>query len=886
VALRTYRRKRRFERTPEPRGRPRPRRRRGGPAYVIQKHDATRLHFDFRLELDGVMKSWAIPKGPSLDPKVRRLAVHVEDHPIEYNRFEGVIPKGEYGGGPVIIWDRGTWTPEGDARAAYQRGSLTFRLDGEKLQGSWVLVRTKQRQGGKEQWLLIKHDDEAARPGAKVDVVDALPRSVVSDRTVEEVGPSFHRSSARRTSPPAASRTAGLPGARKASLPARLEPELATLVDEAPGGSDWLHEIKFDGYRALCRIDAGKARLFTRRGNDWTAAFGSIAAAAVRLPVRSAWLDGEVVVLGKNGVSSFGELQNALGDARRARDLVYFVFDVPFLDGSDLRAVPLLERKRALQSLLGDAGRDGPIRYSDHVEGRGGAFFARACRSGLEGTLAKRARSPYRAGRGADWVKIKCLQTREFAIVGYTDPQGSRQGFGSLVLGQAENGHIVHVGRVGTGFNDRLLRDLAPRLKRLAVAKPAVDPVPRGAAARGVHWVRPSLVADVAFTEKTRDGILRHPTFRGLRADKTPAETAGEAAGTGLRPTRAAAPRGPVAPGEQATRRVPATRAVATQMRGPAVRGASGAAKSPAGLPPGLTLTNPDKVLYPKDGITKRGLIEYYLAVRERIVPYIKDRPLTVYRCPDGLGKSCFWGKHLEPPLPRGLRPISLDDPQTEKERGAYFYAASAEGLLALVQLGVLELHVWGSRAARVEHPDLMIFDVDPDVGLPWKRVVEGCLRLRARLAELGLRSWLKTTGGKGMHVCVPLGRRQDWDEVKEFSRALSADLAVHEPEKYTTNLLKAQRRGRIFIDYLRNGRGATAVAAWSTRARPGAPVSMPLAWEELDLSLRPDAWTVKNAAERLDLPDPWPGFAACRQTITTDMKSAVGLTGGRRRTR
>ncbi|HYV18878.1 MAG TPA: DNA ligase D [Verrucomicrobiae bacterium] len=863
MALRTYRRKRRFARTPEPRGRPRPRRRRGGLAYVIQKHDATRLHFDFRLELDGVMKSWAIPKGPSLDPKVRRLAVHVEDHPIEYNRFEGVIPKGEYGGGPVIIWDRGTWTPEGDARAAYLRGSLKFRLDGEKLQGSWVLVRTKQRQGNKEQWLLIKHDDEAARPGAPVDIVDELPRSVVSDRTVEEIGPSFHRRSGRRGSASAAPPAADLPGARKASLPARLEPELATLVDEAPAGSDWLHEIKFDGYRALCRIDAGKARLFTRRGNDWTAAFAPIAAAATRLPVRSAWLDGEVVVLGKNGVSSFGELQNALGDERRARDLVYFVFDVPFLEGSDLRAVPLLLRKRALQSLLRDAGNGGPIRYSDHVEGRGPAFFARACRSGLEGTLAKRARSPYRGGRGADWVKIKCLQTREFAIVGYTDPRGSRHGFGSLVLGQAENGHIVHVGRVGTGFNDRLLRDLAPRLKSLAVAKPAIDPVPRGAAARGVHWVRPSLVADVAFTEKTRDGILRHPTFRGLRADKTPAETAGEAAGTELRPTRAATPRG------QAVRRVPATRAVA-----------------PAGLPPGLTLTNPDKVLYPQDGITKRGLVEYYLAVRERIVPYIKDRPLTVYRCPDGLGKFCFWGKHLEPPLPRGLRPISLDDPQTEKTRGAYFYAASAEGLLALVQLGVLELHVWGSRAARVEHPDLMIFDVDPDVGLPWKRVVEGCLALRARLDELGLRSWLKTTGGKGMHVCVPLGRRQDWDEVKAFSRALSADIATREPAKYTVNLLKAQRRGRIFIDYLRNGRGATAVAAWSTRARPGAPVSMPLAWEELDLSLRPDAWTVKNAAGRLDLPDPWPGFAACRQTITAEMKSAVGLTGAPRRAR
>jgi bifunctional non-homologous end joining protein LigD len=847
MALRTYRRKRRFDRTPEPRGRPRPRRRRGL-AYVVQKHDATRLHYDFRLELDGVMKSWAIPKGPSLDPAVKRLAVHVEDHPIEYNRFEGVIPEGEYGGGPVILWDRGRWVPEGDAREAYRKGTLKFRLEGQKLRGSWVLVRTRPRQGAKEQWLLIKHDDEAARRGAKTEIVDERPESVVSGHTVEEVGPSFHRAKTPRTG--------ALEGARRAALPRTLRPELATLVEAAPQGDDWLHEIKLDGYRVLCRIAHGRARLFTRRGNDWTSTFTPIARAAAALPARTAWLDGEVVVLGRNGVSSFGALQQALGSERGAADLVYFVFDLPYLDGFDLRSVPLLARKQALDRLLRRDARHerGPIRYSDHIVGRGEAFFAQACASGLEGTIAKRAQSLYREGRGSDWRKVKCLQTREFAIVGYTDPAGARRGFGSLVLGQARNGGFVHVGRVGTGFSDRLLADLAPRLQALEVPKPPVDPAPRGAAARGVHWIRPRLVADVAFTERTRDGILRHPTFRGLRADKRPQETAGEAAGTALQPSRA------------------------TGTRAPAPR------RAPAGAP--IRLTSPDKVLWPDAGVTKRHLAEYYIEAQDRLMPYLKDRPLTVYRCPDGLGKFCFWEKHLDDPLPRGLSAISLDDAKTEKKRGAYFYAASIEGVLALAQLGALELHVWGSRASRVEHPDLMIFDIDPDAGLPWTRVIEGCVAVRARLEEIGLRSWLKTTGGKGLHVCVPLGRRQTWDEVKAFSRALAEDLARREPSKYTSNPLKVQRRGRIFIDYLRNGRGATAVAAWSTRARPGAPVSVPLAWEELDASLDPAAFTLKTAGARLRRADPWTGFAACRQTITAAMRRAVGGDGPRRKTR
>jgi bifunctional non-homologous end joining protein LigD len=862
-ALGTYRRKRRFAKTPEPRGGVIRRRRPRGLAYVIQKHDATRLHFDLRLELDGVMKSWAVPRGPSLDPKVKRMAVQVEDHPIDYNRFEGVIPRGEYGGGPVLIWDRGVWIPEGDARAAYRKGALKFRLEGEKLHGSWVLVRTRQRQGSKEQWLLIKHRDDAARPDAKTDIVVEAPRSVVSGRTIEEIGPSFHRRAAPDGRPGSSNghrpaRTAAaarspirsgaslvqpgdLPGARRAPLPAKLLPELATLVDQAPAGREWLHEIKYDGYRALCRIAHGKARIFTRRGNDWTDRFASIARAVTALPVREAWLDGEIVVLTGKGTSSFPALVDALGDDTAQERLVDYLFDLPYLDGFDLQRVPLEARKQALERIVRAAtsGKRGPIRYSDHIAGNGRRFFQEACRAGLEGIIAKRAGSLYREGRGRDWLKVKCLQTRELAIVGYTEPAGSRKGFGALVLGEANDGRMVHVGRVGTGFTDRMLQDLLPRLEALEVETPPVEPAPRGAAARGVHWVAPKLVADVAFMERTRDGILRHPTFRGLREDKSPPETRGEAEGTVLD-----APAGPAR------------------------------SRSTSAASAGPRLTHPDKVLYPEDGITKRRLADYYLEVQDRLMPYLKDRPLTVYRCPEGVGRFCFWEKHRAETLPRGLRPISLDDAKTEKQRGPYFYATSIEGILALVQLGTLEFHVWGSRASKVEYPDLMIFDIDPDVGLAWTRVVEACLTVRGRLEELGLRSWLKTTGGKGLHVCVPLGKRQDWDEVKAFAKALSDDVVRREPLRYTANLPKARRKGRIFIDYLRNGRGATAIAAYSTRARKGAPVSMPLAWDELeDPGLRPDRFTVANAPERLRRKDPWTGFDVCRQTITAAMR-------------
>jgi bifunctional non-homologous end joining protein LigD len=645
-----------------------------------------------------------------------------------------------------------------------------------------------------------------------------------------------------------------LEGARPAKLPEKLSPELATLVEDAPGGDDWIHEIKYDGYRALCRIQEGEARLITRQGNDWTDRFGTLGEAAARLPVKEAWLDGEVVALGADGRTSFGALQEALGTAGKADALHYFLFDVPYLDGFDLTRVPLSERKRVLARLLHVAFGQvagGRIRYSDHVEGQGPAFFEQACRHRLEGIVSKRAGSAYAVGkRTKDWLKVKCLETREFVVAGWTDPERSRTGFGSLVLGEYDNKkQLAHVGRVGTGFNQGQLRDLTRRLKALAQEENPFTPPLKGAPAKGAHWVTPELVTEVAFTERTRDGILRHPTFRGLREDKSPHEIVGEAKGTALDPPKPQAP----------TLRL---------KKGEAEVG-------------GVRITNVDKVMYPDVGVTKRQLAEYVLAVQVPLMAYLKDRPLTIVRCPDGYTKFCFFQKHIETAFPPGIEGISLEDVEKEKERGTYFYATTIQGVLQLVQLGALELHVWGSRAAKVEHPDLMIFDLDPDVGLPWARVLEACLTMKGRLADLGLQSWLKTTGGKGLHVCVPLAGKQDWDEVKAFSKALVEDVVRREPDKYTSNILKARRKGRVFLDYLRNGRGATAISAWSMRARAGATVSMPLHWEELTEGLKPSVFTVENAAEQLQGSDPWADFYGTRQPISAAMRKAVGMGTG-----
>ena len=852
MGLKTYRRKRDFSRTLEPPGSLTPER--TGRLYIIQKHAARRLHYDFRLELNGVLLSWAVPKGPSLDPRDKRLAVHVEDHPVEYGDFEGTIPRGEYGGGTVLLWDRGRWTEEGDPVAGLRAGKLKFRLDGEKLQGGWTLVRMgrSSSEEGKENWLLIKENDEKADPSGKRDILKERPESVASGRSMEEIRAARDREwTSNRASgnqgtgkKPAPGRKAelrlnpgSLPGARKSKLPERLQPQLATLVEQVPKGEAWIHEIKYDGYRALCRIEKGKAQFFTREWKDWTARFRELAIAAVSLTADQALIDGEVVVLEPDGTTSFQSLQNVLSRGEHQR-LAYYAFDLPHLDGYDLTRVSLLARKEALFKLLPPAPENSPIRYSDHVVGEGETLLEHASQYGLEGIISKRIDRPYSSGRGRDWLKIKCLQSQEFVIGGFTEPSGSRKGLGALLLGvYDEDGTLRYAGRVGTGFTAQSLKKLRTRLSAIEQKQPPFANPPTGADAQGSHWVKPALVAEVDFNEWTSDGVLRHPSFKGLREDKPARDVKREVA----RPSA----------------KVPANRA-------------------PAGSDEvaGVSLTHPDRILYPGQGISKRQLALYYEEVADRILAYLAGRPLTLVRCPEGRDKECFYQKHAHEALDKSVQRVRLRE---GKGMATYIAINSVRGLISLVQMGTLEFHPWGSRTDRLEQPDRLIFDLDPDPTVSWKQVAHAAQALRMKLEDLGLAAFAKTTGGKGLHIVVPLVRRQGWDEVKEFCREFAETFVREAPELYTANMSKAKRRGKIFIDYLRNARGATAVAAYSTRARPGAPVSTPIDWDEL-AALRSDQYTLRNLGRRLAERgrDPWEQFDDARRPITDALRKRV----------
>jgi len=642
---------------------------------------------------------------------------------------------------------------------------------------------------------------------------------------------------------------ARLPGARKSGAPANPSPQLATRVDAVPTGGDWIHEIKFDGYRLIADISGSRARLLSRNGKDWTSRFGRIAGALAGLHVKRAILDGEAVIVGNGGGTSFRKLQEALS-AGQTDEVVFQAFDLLYLDGYDLGRAPLVARKGELERLLGKAGRanGGRLKFVDHLEGQGEAFFEQACGLGLEGIISKKRDAPYRSGRGTDWLKVKCVRQDEFLIGGYTEPAGSRAGFGSLLLGAwVDDGQLRYAGRVGTGFTDRQLRALLAELKKRSVAQSPFDDDRPARGAGKVHWVRPELIADVEFTEWTRDGSLRHPVFRGLRDDKSPAEI------------RLEAPPPEAAPPPQRSR----GRNGARRRRDPEVAG--------------IRLTNPDRVLYPGHGITKLRLAQYYESVAERVVPALACRPLALVRCPEGHSKECFFQKHPGSGLPDVVRRVRIEE---KKQPATYLYVDSLAGIVALVQLGVLEFHVQGCRADRPDLPDLIVFDLDPDEGLPWIDVVRGARELAARLDALDMPSFARTTGGKGLHLVVPLVRRHDWDEVKSFARAVAEAHAGDDPERYTAKLSMAARRGRIFIDYLRNGRGATAIASWSTRARAGATVSVPVRRDELGPAMTSDRYTIGNLGRRLAAlrTDPWAGFEEAAVTITRRMRAAVGL--------
>jgi bifunctional non-homologous end joining protein LigD len=791
------------------------------------------MHWDFRLELDGVLKSWAVPKGPSLVAGERRMAAQTEDHPVEYAGFEGVIPPGEYGGGAVVVWDRGTWEPIGDPQRGLAQGKLDFTLAGEKLRGRWHLVRMRPRaseRARKASWLLIKGRDGQARPATAPSIVASEPRSVLTGREVGDVARDADRvwSSAtgeRGGTPlPASADPASLPGARRAAMPKAVAPQLATLVDEPPDGAEWLHEIKLDGYRLLCRVARGAAKLVSRNGHDWTDRFPALAAALAELPVATAILDGEAVVYDEHGRTSFQALQNALGRARTAARVHLVLFDCLYLDGRDVRAAPLRDRKLLLRAMLAKAPADGLLRYSDHVIGRGGDFFAAACQKQVEGVVAKRADAPYRSGRSRAWLKIKCTRRQEFVIAGFTEPSGSRVGLGALLLGAYDAyGALHYCGKVGTGFDGATLRVLRAALAKIERDRSALSDPPR---LRGVHWVTPRLVAEVSFTEWTADQRVRHPVYLGLREDKRARDVVREVE---QRPPPAAEPR-----------------------------------RSAGNEVAGVRLSSPDRVYYPDLGITKRELAAYYESVAERALPAIARRPLTLLRCPEGISGQAFYQKHANDSVPEAVARVRV-----RGDAEPYAMVTDLASLVSLVQIGALELHVWGARSDRLDRPDLVVFDLDPDTAVPWRRVVETATALRAYLDALGLRAFARVTGGKGVHVVTPIVRRPTWDDVRDFSQNVALDFVRLAPGEFTARMSKAGRAGKIYIDWVRNTREATAIASYSPRARPGAPVALPIAWDELEALDGPLRESVRDVPRRMTEPDPWAGFEEARRPLT-----------------
>ncbi|WDR37610.1 DNA ligase D [Pseudomonas serboccidentalis] len=827
--------------------------------FCIQKHDASHLHYDFRLELDGALKSWAVPKGPSLDPKVKRLAVHVEDHPLDYATFEGSIPEGHYGAGDVIVWDRGVWIPLEDPAKAYAKGKLKFELQGEKLSGLWNLVRTHM-PGKKENWFLIKHQDSAARPQDDYDVLSAEPNSVLSERTLI----SKPRLAAEQAKPvkkaPAKPRKAAsgtLTGARKAKLPAQLKPELATLVDSAPEGQ-WSYEIKFDGYRIMARIDHGEVQLFTRNGHDWTHKLPQQAQALATLGLESAWLDGEMVVANEQGVPDFQALQNAF-EAGRSGNIVYYLFDLPYLNGVDLREVPVEERRAALSTVLG--GHEQPLlRFSEAFDEAPDALLNSACQMQMEGLIGKRLGSPYVSRRSSDWIKLKCKHRQEFVIVGYTDPQGARSAFGALLLGlhDRDSGELRYAGKVGTGFNEATLKSILAQLKPLQVKKATVVNPPSGFDAKGVHWLKPSLLAEVAFAEMTKDGSVRHAVFHGLRNDK-PARAITEERAKTVKTSAKASP----------SKKAPSAKKTTPSKT-------SEPAPSQLGLASGkVRITHPDRVIDAVSGTTKMQLAEYYASVAEWILPQLKDRPVALVRAPDGIAGELFFQKNAERLAIPGITTLDKD-----VIGQPVMLINNAEALIGAVQMSTVELHTWNATTVDLDKPDRFVLDLDPDPALPWKSMVEATALTLTVLDELGLKAFLKTSGGKGIHLVVPLTRKHGWDEVKDFSHAIVSHMANLLPERFSAVSGPKNRVGRIFIDYLRNGLGATTICAYAARTREGLPVSVPLFRDEVAEIKGGNQWNISNVHERLNEvgDEPWAEMKKTRQSITAEMRKRVGM--------
>jgi len=850
--------------------------------FVVQKHAARQLHYDFRLGLHGVLKSWAVAKGPSYFPGDKRLAVEVEDHPMEYGGFEGTIPKGQYGGGTVMVWDFGDWQPLGDADRLLEKGDLKFTLNGSKLKGKWVLVRMRKSldHSGKPNWLLIKERDEYTQPEGGPAITDLAPDSALTRRTMEQIAENndhvwdskqglrepksdretrSHTGAARKAAQKRTAFERQLRSVPKEDFPGFIAPQLAEEARSAPSGPNWVHELKLDGYRIQVHVrtssqggsKVAQARLLTRKGLDWTARMPALARAAAGLRVESAILDGEIVVLDASGRSSFPDLQVAFQNERH-EGIIYFAFDLLHLNGHNLRGLPLLKRKEILENLLSMADPSSALRFCEHIDARGNVVFAKASELGAEGIVSKLVSAPYTSGRGNTWLKIKAKSKQEFVIGGFAPVAKTGRGIGSLLLGYYEGSKLLYAGRCGTGFSHEVERMLRVRLDALAQkALPFADL--RREASQGVIWVRPELVTQVAFMGWTKDNLIRQSSFKSLREDKPADEVVRESV---------------IAEDESSSQTARGARSESTRTDAKVDQRESIA----------LGITHPRKVLDQESGMTKQELAEYYLAVADRMLPHVSDRPLSVLRCPDGIGKQAFFQKHVSAGLPNGVHTVSIVNKKTGKHED-FLTLNSAEGLVGMAQMGVLEIHPWGSKNDAVDQPDRIIFDLDPDEAIAWNTLADAAQELRSRLRQLKLTSFVKSTGGKGLHVVVPIEPEYEWSIAKQFSHRVVLMMEKDNPGLYTTNMLKAVRRNRIYLDYLRNDREATAIAPFSTRARPGAPVAVTLDWREIQAGVRPVFHVSDFGGWRQRLRrDPWRGILESRQRLAKNMLASMGV--------
>jgi bifunctional non-homologous end joining protein LigD len=866
MSLKEYKAKRNFRKTLEPEGKEI--KGHDKKMFVIQKHHASHLHYDFRLELDGVLKSWAVPKGPSLNPKEKRLAVEVEDHPVDYATFEGEIPEGEYGGGHVIVWDKGEWIPPANANEQLKKGRLEFELHGQKLGGEWLLLRTRTPGAGKKNsWLLIKRNDESADPEKDILEEDRSVLSGVSLETLEEdmkaggkVPPKLKtkKVTAKVTEKIAKKVSLKSTDTEKTAKPKTQKktkfltfgeiggPELATLAEEPPVGDNWIHEIKYDGYRTLGFKNKNKVNLLTRSGLDWSDKYSSLQKECLNLAAESIIFDGEIVWLDEKGRSNFQDLQNSL-EENQSGQLVYYIFDLLYLNGYDTRELPLSDRKKLLREVIEQSDTE-RILFSEHWDESGKSVFESACENHLEGIISKDSNSHYSSGRNKHWLKIKCTNVQEFVIGGYT-LQGNQASLGALLMGAYnKEGNFQYLGKVGTGFGFKDSSKLLAKLKKLQAKESNFDE--KSPKERGIIWVKPQLVANIEFGAWTNDQILRHSAYKGLREDKKPREVLLE-----ILEKNAPVKEKKSAPTKKAKSKVESK---------PVAKASKKKNKS---TDEDDTLTHPDKIIFPEDNITKQDLADYYTEIQKLVLPHLMNRPLALLRCPNGEGKACFFQKHIDTDGVGILSKKVTSDLKAKTDE--ILYIDSKKGLNELVQIGALELHIRGCSIDEIDNPNQIVFDFDPDPGVGFEMVKEAALELKVILDKLKLKSFVKVSGGKGLHVHVPIAPLYDWDQIKSFSKSVCEQMVTDHPDKFTTNISKAKRKGKIFLDYLRNGYGATAVCPYTIRARPGAPVALPITWAEVKKLKDAHSYTLKNVPKILKKrTDPWAGYLKIKQKI------------------